>query len=315
MNRMKRWMLMMAVMCQVAVYAQLSIGNPKEKFSLSATVDGVADSDYTWDTDENEDIADGRMKRTMSAKLKSNIKLVSGPLGSVSIAPFYNYSTTRLETEWKGVSMFDFPDKHHHYGATLSASMNMLLGSREHGKPMTILATTAPNFSENGFEQMSGVVGAMVYVTRTPKTILALGAIYLYGSPLSWPLWPLVIYRHQFDDRWNLNIMEANWLLNYQASSKVRLSFGTELSSDKIYFRPNNDLLPQKALYDLISERVGLFANLQATKELSLELGTGVNIPFYGRVRDISHPHIYMKLHADAKPYVQLKLNYSIKKD
>ena len=47
---MKRWMLMMAVMHQVAGYAQLSIGNPKEKFSLSATVDGVADSDYTWDT-------------------------------------------------------------------------------------------------------------------------------------------------------------------------------------------------------------------------------------------------------------------------
>ena len=162
---------------------------------------------------------------------------------------------------------------------------------------------------------MSGVVGAMVYVTRTPKTILALGAIYLYGSPLSWPLWPLVIYRHQFDDRWNVNIMEANWLLNYRASSKVRLAFGTELSSDKIYFRPNNDLLPRKALYDLISERVGLFANWQATKELSLELGTGVNIPFYGRVRDISHPHIFMKLHADAKPYAQLKLNYSIKRD
>ena len=28
MNRMKRWMLMMGVMCQVAGYAQLSIGNP-----------------------------------------------------------------------------------------------------------------------------------------------------------------------------------------------------------------------------------------------------------------------------------------------
>ena len=123
MNGIKRWMLMMAVMHQVAGYAQLSIGNPKEKFSLSATVDGVADSDYTWDT------------------------------------------------------------------------------------------------------------------------------------------------------------------------------------------------LPRKALYDLISERVGLFANWQASQELSLELGTGVNIPFYGRVRDISHPHIYMKLHADAKPYVQLKLNYSIKRN
>lgn len=308
-------LFVLSILCQVVAYAQLSMGNPQEKFSLSATVDGVTNSDYTWDTDEREDVADGRMRRVMNVRVKSSVKLVSGLMGSVSVQPFYNYSTTRLQTDWReNAPLFNFSKEHHHYGATLSATMNLMLGSRAHGKPMTLIATTAPNFSENGFEQMSGAVGAIVHITRSEHTYLGLGPVFLYGSPVSWPLWPLLVYRHQFDNRWNLNGMAANWMLNYQASSKVKLALGMELVSDKIYFRPDNDLLPRKALYDLISERVGLFANWQATKELSMELSSGINWPFYGRVRDINHPHIYMKLHADSKPFVQMRVNYSIKK-
>ena len=91
--------------------------------------------------------------------------------------------------------------------------------------------------------------------------------------------------------------MAANWMLNYQHSPKLRFALGTEMVIDKIYFRPGNEQLPRKALFDLVSERVGLFANWQTTKALSMELSTGINYPFYGRVRDISHPHVYMKLH------------------
>lgn len=306
------WLLVLTMLCHTA-YAQLDMGSQQEKFSLSATVDGVADSDYSWDTDERDDVADGRMKRLMNVRLQSNVKLVSGLMGSVSVQPFYHYSSTRLQTDWRDSdSPFDFPDEHHHFGVTLSASMNLMLGSRQHGKPMTLIATTAPNFSEKGFEQMSGLLAAMVHVSRTEKTYLGLGAIYLYGSPLSWPLWPLVVFRHQFDKRWKVGGMFANWQLSYQTSPKVRLAFGTELASDKIYFRPGNEHLPRKALYDLISERAGLFANWQATKELAMELGTGLNIPFYGRVRDISHSHVYMKLHASPKPFVQLKGRFAL---
>lgn len=316
MNIVKLWMIALLILCRAVAYAQFSLGNPKEAFSLSATVDGVANSDYTWDTDEREDVADGRMKRQMNVRLRSSVKLLSGLMGNISLAPFYNYSTLRLQTNWQGEApMLHFPDEHHHYGATLSGSMNLLLGSREHGKPLTLMGTVTPNFSENGFEHVSGILGAMVHVTRSSKTYLGLGAVYIYGSSGWWPLWPLVVYRHQFDNRWSVGGMAVNWMLNYQHSPKVKFSLGTELYVNKIYFRPDNDQLPRKALYDLVSERIGLFASWQATKALSMELSTGINYPFYGRVRDISHPHIYMKLHADSKPYAQMKISYSWQSD
>ena len=87
-----------------------------------------------------------------------------------------------------------------------------------------------------------------------------------------------------------------------------------ELVSDKIYFRPQDERLPRKASFDLISERIGLYANWQTTKELSMELSAGVNYPFYGRIRAVNDSHIYMKLKANPKPFVQLKVNYSLAK-
>ena len=316
MIRKTLWLLLFFLLCKTMVYAQLSMGNPREKFSMTASIDGVANSSYTWDTDNNQDVADGRMTRQMNVKLRSSIKLVSGLMGSVSIQPFYNYNTTRLNTDWReGTALFDFPQEHHHFGATLSASMNLMLGSREKGKPITLIITSTPNFSENGFEQWSAIGGVIVHVTRSEKTYLGLGGGILIGTAIRWPLWPLFIYRHQFDRRWSINGMAANWMLSYQTSPQFRLSGGMELVSDKIYFRPKDERLPHKASFDLISERIGLFANWQTTKELSMELSTGVNYPFYGRIRAVNDSHIYMKLKADPKPFVQLKLNYSLSKE
>ena len=101
MIRKTLWLLLFFLLCKTMVYAQLSMGNPREKFSMTASIDGVANSSYTWDTDNNQDVADGRMTRQMNVKLRSSIKLVSGLMGSVSIQPFYNYNTTRLNTDWR----------------------------------------------------------------------------------------------------------------------------------------------------------------------------------------------------------------------
>jgi hypothetical protein len=136
--------------------------------------------------------------------------------------------------------------------------MNMMLGSREKGKPITLIITGTPNFSENGFEQWSAIGGAIVHVTRSENTYLGLGAGVLIGTAIGWPLWPLFIYRHQFNKRWSINGMAANWMLSYQTSPQLRLSGGMELVSDKIYFRPQDERLPRKASFDLISERIGL---------------------------------------------------------
>ena len=45
-----------------------------------------------------------------------------------------------------------------------------------------------------------------------------------------------------------------------------------------------------------------------------MELSAGVNCPFYGRIRAVNDSDIYMKLKANPKPFVQLKVNYSLAK-
>lgn len=74
MNRKSLWLLLFSLLCQTMVYAQISMGNPREKFSMTASIDGVGNSNYTWDTDNDQDVADGRMTRHMNVKLRSSIK-------------------------------------------------------------------------------------------------------------------------------------------------------------------------------------------------------------------------------------------------
>jgi hypothetical protein len=77
MTRKTVWLFLLSMLCQTVVYAQISMSNPREKFSLTASVDGVGNSSYTWDTDNDKDVADGRMTHQMNVKLRSSIKLVS----------------------------------------------------------------------------------------------------------------------------------------------------------------------------------------------------------------------------------------------
>ncbi|MCR5238769.1 MAG: hypothetical protein K6E15_01175 [Prevotella sp.] len=61
-----------------------------------------------------------------------------------------------------------------------------------------------------------------------------------------------------------------------------------------------------------LSERFGLFADLMATRQLSLNLGLGVTVPFYNRLRESGYNKTYMRLYDHVKPFVKLQLKYSI---
>ena len=315
------WLILL-LLCPMQMSAQFTVNNPKEKFSINASVEGVTNTNYKWKTDDRDFIARGQMERGMEAHVTSSLKLVSIPAFSLTVSPFYNYSARRLDTNWadgdqKIISAItnneqpmDLPTQHHHYGGSLSASLNFMVGE----KAMTIMATGTANMSQYGFENVSGVVGTIVHLIREKDTYLAVGAIYLIANNVSWPLYPFFAYRHQFNNRWSVNCLEANNYVYYHASPKVKLALGTEMDIDRIYFRPKSDVLPKKSVYSLVSERGGMFANFQATKELSFNLGMGVSVPLFGRVREPGHRHSYMRLDDKVKPFIQLKARYAIMK-
>ena len=292
---------------QISVHAQF--GDPRERFSLSAEVEGGTNTDFTWKANDGKELAGGRMHHGVNVKVRSSVQLFRLKNLSATLAPFYNYSNQDPRVEWGEEDLgFTLPPDHHHYGGTLSLNYQL----QAFGKPLTLMGMGTGNFSQYGYENASGMLGAMVAVTRNQRTFLGLGAIYLLGTSVSWPLYPLVVYTHRFDNRWSIHCMETNNYLYYQATPRMKYSVGMELDTYKFYFRPKTVGLPEKAVVSQVSERFGLFADWQATKELSFNLGAGVTVPFYGRLRRSGYRHNYMTLRDHARPFVKLRVKYSL---
>ena len=265
--------------------AQLS--DPREKLSLTATVDGSTNTDYHWETGDGQLLENGRLRQDINARLRANVKLIGSRRFSLTLNPFYNFSTRSLKTDALGPQLqLPIPDAHHNFGAGFTGLYN----TQWLGKPFTLMAIVSGTFSQYGYENPSAMAGAMFTITRNRSTYLALGGIYLLGTSVAWPLYPLFIYTHRFGNRWSLNFMETNNYLYYQASPKLRYALGMELVTDKIFLRPDRKDLPQKVEISELSERFGLFTDIQASKELSVNLGLGVTVPFYSVRADTTRP-------------------------
>ena len=189
------------------LYVHAQFADPREKFSITADVDGATNTDYYWKSDKGERLEEGRLKHGVAARVRANLKVLGNRQFSLSVSPFYHYSNKELNTNGTyGTLLLDVPHNHHHYGSNLIANYNTLWL----GKPFTLMAMGTANFSQYGYECISGMVGGIFSITRNQRTYLGLGVICLIGTSVSWPLYPMFIYNHQFNNRWSINCMEVN---------------------------------------------------------------------------------------------------------
>ncbi len=305
--RIRLLVLVAVTLTSVGTMAQLS--DPREKFSISATVIGAPNSDYTWESTSGNTVGDGRMKGDVSVRLRSTVQLLRTKSLTVSLSPFYNFSNQRQETMWReGQSGFSLPSTHHHYGAVLGVNYQFQIG----GKSLMLLGMGTGNFSQYGYESAQGMLGGLYTLKRDRETYLAVGAIYLLGTAVAWPLYPFVVYNRKFNARWSLSFMGVNNHLYYHASPAFKYGLGMELETSKFYFRPSVKGLPEKAQVSQLAERVGVFADWQAAKGMSFNIGLGASIPFYGRLQESGYRDSYMNLKGKVKPFVSLKAKISV---
>ena len=295
-----------AAQCMSA-FAQL--GDPREKFSLTATVDGGTNTDYKWKTEDGQLLETGRLRQNLNARLRVGLKLLGSQRFSLSFNPFYNFSARNLKPDAGGPQLnLPIPDAQHHFGGGFMATYN----TQWLGKPFTLMGMVTGNFSQYGYENFSAICGGVFAITRNRNTYLALGAICLVGTSVRWPLYPMIIYSHRFNDRWSINCLETNNYLYYQVSPKLRCALGMEIVTDKMFLRPEQEDLPRKAEISELAERFGLFADVKVAKELTLNAGLGATVPFYSRLRESGYNKTYMRMYDHVKPFVKLQLKYSI---
>ena len=87
----------LAMMQSMMTAAQLN--DPREKFSITATVDGATNTDYHWDSNDGELLENGRLKQGINARLKASVKLLGSQRFNLSFNPFYNFSTRNMKAE------------------------------------------------------------------------------------------------------------------------------------------------------------------------------------------------------------------------
>ncbi len=180
------------------------------------------------------------------------------------------------------------------------------------GKPLTLLGMGTGNFSQYGLENAQGMVGGLFTLTRTRETYLSVGAIYLLGSAVVWPLYPMIVYNHRINPQWSLNIMGVNNHLYYHKSPKLKYSLGMELETSRIFFRPSVKGLPEKSQISLLAEHFGVYADWQASKSVVLSAGTGITVPFYVRLQKSGYNESYLNLTSRVKPFLTLKAKYAL---
>lgn len=296
------------VQCMMAA-AQLM--DPREKVSITAVVDGATNTDYRWKTEDGSLLENGRLRQGVNARLRGHVKLFGNQRFALAFNPFYNFSTRSMKPDAVGPQLdLPVPSTHHHYGGGFTAAYN----TRWLGKPFTMMAMVTGNFSQYGYENFSAMLGAVFTITRNRTTYLALGGICLLGTSVRWPLYPLIIYNHSFNDRWSISCLETNNYLYYRVSPKLRCAVGMELVTDKVFMRLDKPDLPRKAEISQLSERFGVFADLQASQELSFNFGLGAIVPFYARLRESGHNKTYMLMYDHVKPFVKLQMKYCILK-
>ena len=78
MQKTKRTTTLCIILLQcLAMMAQLS--DPREKLSITATVDGTTNSDYRWETEDGQLLENGRLRQGVNARLRANVKLHKPP--------------------------------------------------------------------------------------------------------------------------------------------------------------------------------------------------------------------------------------------
>lgn len=110
------------------------------------------------------------------------------------------------------------------------------------GRPIVVNANIYGEASDHGVEYFDGyLMGAYMYKTeRTQQN--GVGAIILLHNPMGVPCVPIYIFNKTFDKQWSLNFLTYVASLNYDANSKLRISGGYAMSSQRFWVGSSDNL-------------------------------------------------------------------------
>lgn len=71
------------------LFAHGQLADPREKFSITADVDGATNTDYYWKSEKGERLEEGRLQHCVAARVRASLRVLGNQQFSLSVSPFY----------------------------------------------------------------------------------------------------------------------------------------------------------------------------------------------------------------------------------
>ena len=229
-----------------------------ERFPSTRTInveyEYVTPLDFTLKRKNDELIQKGRLKNQNRVRVDLNLPLLRLQkwVFSGSFRYRYNYFEIDNTTDFTNLS-----EKNTVEGNTYTAGINSTYVSKIFNKPLIYNLSVYGDFSQNGFERITGIGIASVMLKRTDKLSLTVGLAVLVDPMIRFPVLPIVALEYKITDSWTLSTAFPRYAyIRKRFSRDNRLSIGSSISGD--YFYSNLGEPKRSYLYNKAEINTGL---------------------------------------------------------
>lgn len=181
------------------------------------------------------------------------------------------------------------------------------------GRPFMGLALANSEWGDGGFERLSATVMGLSMVRADRATQLGIGLLGMVNTSSKVPVFPVVMYRHRFDNRWLINVYGGMMGVDYTPTGNDLISVGCDIDVKAFYFKPRTEKgLPDRCRFTLTSFRPMAKYRRRLSRNLYVEAKGGVSLKMSCRVNGRTGTKEYFRCKEGAAPFVEWGLSYSL---
>lgn len=180
------------------------------------------------------------------------------------------------------------------------------------GHPLAILAVGNAEWSSHCFGRISGLLGAAYLFRITPDTQFGLGVIGMLHTSSKIPVFPIVIYRHKFSERFSVNVYGGLFSMDCKLTDKDVLAFGADIDVRSFYFKPGVDDWPEKCRFTMTLVRPNIKYKRMLARHFYGEVQAGLAVKMSGRITSATKSHRYLDFDEDPAIFLKATLSYSL---
>ena len=179
-------------------------------------------------------------------------------------------------------------------------------------KPIMAIAMLNSEWGQSGFARVSGIAMGLIMLRANKDTQFGIGPLLMLNSTSKLPAFLIFMYRHRFNNKWSVNMYGGIFGVEYNPTKNNLLSVGADVDVKAFYFKPNNQILPEKCRFTSTSFRPMVKYRHRLLPNLYIEAQSGIAIKMSCRVNGVHGRTEYIECHQKNSPFLQVGASYAL---